>query len=79
MKFFEGARYYVKAYKEGCDCSNVDEHVKLCKSHLGVFSILFCLEPRPSQSFESLLFAMVLLTNTQLQFVDKVVCKTVGL
>ena len=39
-KFFEGVRFYLAAYENGCDCSNVDSEVKVYKSHRRVSSVL---------------------------------------
>lgn len=38
-KFFHTCRDYMKAYHEGRSCMNVDQHVKLYKSHRKVTSI----------------------------------------
>ena len=39
-KFFEGVKFYLAAYENGCNCLNVDSQVKVYKSHRRVSSIL---------------------------------------
>ena len=39
--FFDGVRFYLTVYENGCSCTDVDNRVKLYKSQKGFFCVAY--------------------------------------